>query len=107
MRRAFLEAERRRGAKIAVVDIPLLYETGAEKEVDKIVVVSAAPEVQRERVMARPGMTEEKFRAILARQLPDSEKRKRADFVVHTDRGMEAAREDVRAIVAALAEEED
>lgn len=107
MRRAFLEAERRRGAKIAVVDVPLLYETGAEKQVDKVVVVTAAPEIQRERVMARPGMTEEKFRAILARQLPDSEKRKRADFVVHTDRGMEAAREEVRAIVAALGEEEN
>ncbi len=101
-RRAFLELENARGAEIAVVDIPLLYETGAEKEVDKVVVVSASPEIQRERVLARPGMTEEKFRAILARQLPDSEKRKRADFVVHTDRGMEAAREDVRAIVAAL-----
>jgi dephospho-CoA kinase len=106
MRRDFLKAERARGAEIAVVDIPLLYETGAEKEVDKVVVVTASPETQRERVMARPGMTEDKFRAILARQLPDSEKRKRADFVVCTDRGMEAARHDVRAIVAALREEE-
>jgi len=106
-RRAFAAAERERGAKIVVVDIPLLFETGAEKEVDKIVVVTASAEVQRERVMARPGMTEEKFRAILARQLPDSEKRKRADFIVHTDRGMEAAHEEVRAIVAALREEEN
>ncbi len=107
MRREFIKAERARGAKIAVVDIPLLYETGAEKEVDKVVVVSASADIQRERVMARPGMTEEKFRAILARQLPDSEKRKRADFVVRTDLGMEAARQDVRAIVAALRREED
>ena len=107
MRRAFVEAARARGAQIVVVDIPLLYETGAEKEFDKVVVVSAAAELQRERVMARPGMTEEKFRAILARQLPDSEKRKRADYVVHTDRGMEAARQEVRAIVAALRKEEN
>ena len=104
-RRAFVAAERERGAGIAVVDIPLLYETGAEKEVDKVVVVTASAEVQRERVLARPGMTEEKFRAILARQLPDSEKRRRADFLVHTDEGMEAARAEVRAIVAALRQE--
>jgi len=107
MRRDFINAERARGAEIAVVDIPLLYETGAEKEVDKVVVVTASPETQRERVMARPGMTEEKFRAILGRQLPDSEKRKRADFIVRTDLGMEAARQDVRAIVAALREEKN
>ncbi len=105
LRRAFLAAERERGAQISVVDIPLLYETGAEKEVDRVVVVTAAPEIQRERVLARPGMTEEKFGAILARQLPDSEKRRRADFVVHTDRGLEAARAEVRAIIAALRQE--
>jgi len=107
MRRAFVAAERDRGAVIAVVDIPLLYETGAEKEVDKVVVVTASAGAQRERVLARPGMTEAKFRAILGRQLPDSEKRRRADFIVHTDRGMEAAREEVRAIVAALRQEEN
>ena len=107
LRRNFLATERERGAKICVVDIPLLYETGAEKEVDKVVVVTAAPEIQRERVLARPGMTEEKFGAILARQLPDSQKRERADFVVHTDRGLEAARAEVRAIIAALRQEKD
>ncbi len=107
LRRAFLAAERERGAEISVVDIPLLYETGAEKEVDKVVVVTAAPEIQRERVLARPGMTEEKFGAILARQLPDSQKRRRADFVVHTDRGLDAARAEVRAIVAALRQEKN
>jgi dephospho-CoA kinase len=106
-RRAFVAAARERGAEIVVVDIPLLFEAGAEKEVDKIVVVTASSDVQRERVMARPGMTEEKFHAILARQLPDLEKRRRADFIVHTDRGMEAAREEVRAIVAALRKEEN
>ena len=105
MRRIFVEAEKERAAKIVVFDVPLLYETGGEKEVDKVVVVTAAAELQRERVMARPGMTDEKFRAILARQLSDSEKRQRADFIVHTDRGMEAAREEVRAIVAALCKE--
>jgi dephospho-CoA kinase len=105
LRRAFLAAERERGAAISVVDVPLLYETGAEKAVDKIVVVTASPEIQRERVLARPGMTEEKFSAILARQLPDSQKRERADFVVHTDRGLEAARAEVRAIIAALRQE--
>lgn len=105
LRRAFLAAERERGAAISLVDIPLLYETGAEKEVDKVVVVTASPEIQRERVLARPGMTEAKFGAILARQLPDLQKRRRADFVVHTDRGMEAAREEVRAIIAALRQE--
>jgi dephospho-CoA kinase len=107
MRRPFVEAEEMRGGKLVVFDIPLLYETGTEKEVDKVVVVTASAELQRERVMARPGMTDEKFRAILVRQLPDSEKRKRADFVVHTDRGMEAAREEVRAIVAALRKEKN
>jgi dephospho-CoA kinase len=106
MRRVFVEAERERGGKIVVFDVPLLYETAGEKEVDKVVVVTASAELQRERVMARSGMTDEKFRAILARQLPDSEKRRRADFVVHTDRGMEAARQEVRAIVAALREED-
>jgi len=107
LRRAFLAAERERGAAISVVDVPLLYETGAEKAVDKIVVVTASPEIQRERVLARPGMTEEKFSAMLARQLPDSQKRERADFVVHTDRGLEAAREEVRAIIAALRQEKN
>ena len=106
MRRVFVEAERERGGKIVVFDVPLLYETGGEKEVDKVVVVTASAELQRERVMARSGMTDEKFSAILARQLPDSEKRKRADFIVHTDRGMETARQEVRAIVAALREED-
>jgi len=107
MRKPFVEAEKNRGGKVVVFDIPLLFETGAEKEVDKVVVVTASAELQHERVMARPGMTEEKFQAILARQLPDSEKRRRADFVVHTDRGLEAARQEVRAIISALRKEEN
>ena len=82
--RAFLAAARRRRARIAVLDIPLLYESGAERSVDAVIVVSAPRQIQRQRVMARPGMTEEKFRAIVARQVPDTEKRRRADYVVLT-----------------------
>jgi dephospho-CoA kinase len=82
--RAFLAAARRRRAPIAVLDIPLLYESGGEKSVDAVIVVSAPKQIQRQRVMARPGMTEEKFRAIVARQVPDTEKRRRADYVVLT-----------------------
>ncbi len=101
-RDAFLAEHARRGEKLVVYDVPLLFETGAEKTVDAIVVVSAAEDVQKARVLARPGMTQEKFEAILAKQVPDSEKRARADFIVRTDRGLAAAREDVRAILEAL-----
>lgn len=101
-RRAFVEKARLSGAKIALVDIPLLFEAGNGEGIDKVVVVSAPPEVQKARVLAREGMTEEKFRAILARQMPDAEKRKRADFVIDTSKGFDAAREDVRAILREL-----
>jgi dephospho-CoA kinase len=101
-RRAFIEKARISGAKIALVDIPLLFETGNGEGIDKIVVVSAPYEVQKARVLAREGMTEEKFKAILARQMPDAEKRKRADFVIDTSKGFAAAREDVRAILREL-----
>jgi len=100
--RLLAEAEAR-GEKVAVLDIPLLFETGGEKRVDAVVVVSAPPEVQRSRVLERPGMTVEKLEAILAKQMPDEEKRRRADFVVDTSRGFEAARADVRAILDAVA----
>ena len=82
--RAFLAAARRQRARIAVLDIPLLYESGGDKSVDAVIVVSAPKQIQRQRVMARPGMTDEKFRAILGRQVPDAEKRRRADYVVAT-----------------------
>ncbi len=98
----FLERHRRAGAPLAVLDIPLLFETGGRNRVDKVLVVTAPAELQRERVLARSGMTEEKFRAILAKQVPDAEKRSQADFVVDTGSGLEAAREAVAAIVAQL-----
>ena len=96
------EAEAR-GEKVAVLDIPLLFETGGEERVDAVVVVSAPPEVQRSRALERPGMTVDKLDAILAKQMPDEEKRRRADFVVDTSRGFEAARTGVRAILKAIA----
>lgn len=99
---AFLKKAETRGDKLVVLDIPLLFETGGKKRVDKIIVVTAPASVQRERVLARDGMTEEKFEAILARQVPDSEKREKADFVIDTSLGLEGARERVREIIASL-----
>ena len=98
----FLARARASGAPIAVLDIPLLFETSGTGRVDKVVVVTAPAEVQRQRVLARTGMTEEKFRAILARQVPDAEKRRLAEFIVDSSQGMEAARDQVRAIIDAL-----
>ncbi|AYM06735.1 dephospho-CoA kinase [Agrobacterium radiobacter] len=102
---AFLAAARKDDRQFALLDIPLLFETGAESRVDKVVVVSCAPEIQRERVLSRPGMTEEKFEMILARQTPDAEKRRRADFIVDSGSGVEAARDQVREILQKLAAE--
>jgi dephospho-CoA kinase len=99
---AFLDAARKAGHAFAVLDIPLLFETGRDTDVDAVVVASAPQDVQNARVFARPGMTGEKFAAILARQLPDSEKRRRADFVVDTSQGLEAALEQVRNIADRL-----
>jgi dephospho-CoA kinase len=92
-----------RGARVAVLDIPLLFETGADARVDAVVVVSAPPDVQRARALQRPGMTEAKLDAILQNQMPDSEKRARAHFVVDSSRGVDSARAQVRGILRAVA----
>ncbi|MER8640463.1 dephospho-CoA kinase [Mesorhizobium sp. M1365] len=99
---AFLAEHRAAGAPLAVLDIPLLFETGGRNRVDKVVVVTAPPEVQRARVLARPGMNKEKLASILARQVPDTEKRRRADFVIDTGQGFDATRAAVKAIIAEL-----
>jgi dephospho-CoA kinase len=95
----FLADAERAGAALAVLDIPLLFETGADRRVDAVVVVTAPAEVQRARAFQRAEMTDAKFQALLARQLPDAEKRRRADFVVDTSGGFDSARAQVRAIV--------
>lgn len=100
-REAFLAANA--GAPIVLLDIPLLFEAGGSEQVDRIVVVSAPADIQRERVLARPGMTEEKLERILARQLPDSDKRARADFVIPTGGSLDETRRAVRRILACLA----
>jgi dephospho-CoA kinase len=99
---AFLRRATVGGAALVVLDIPLLYETGAQSRLDKVLVVTADPDVQRDRVLARPGMSEEKFHAILARQTPDTEKRHRADYVINTSLGLDFARAEVRKIIARL-----
>ncbi|MBZ9989678.1 dephospho-CoA kinase [Mesorhizobium sp. BH1-1-5] len=99
---AFLAKHRAAGAPLAVLDIPLLFETGGRGRVDKVVVVTAPPEIQRARVFARPGMSEEKFASILAKQVPDAEKRRQADFIIDTGHGFEAARKAVEAVIGEL-----
>jgi dephospho-CoA kinase len=95
----FLSDAEKSGAPVAVLDVPLLYETGGESRVDAVVVVTTAPDVQRERILARDNMTADKLEAILARQLPDAEKRKRADFIVDTSHGLEPVRQRIREIL--------
>ena len=99
-RQKFLQAAEQSGAPVVVMDIPLLFETGGEKRVDAVVVVTTTPENQRERILARGTMTKEALDAILARQLPDAEKRKRADFVVDTSHGLDPVRAAIRDILA-------
>lgn len=99
MRAAFLTKAKEDGAKAVVFDVPLLFETGGEAKVDAAVVVTAPFEVQRERVMARFGMTTDLFEMILSKQMPDAEKRQRADYIIHTDQGLDAARDQVSEIL--------
>jgi dephospho-CoA kinase len=98
-RQKFLHDAEQSGAPVAVVDVPLLFETGGEKRVDAVVVVTTTPEIQRQRILARPNMTDEKLDAILARQMPDAEKRKRAHFVVDTSHGLDPVRARIRDIL--------
>jgi dephospho-CoA kinase len=102
-REAFLDTAAQKGIAVAVCDIPLLFETGDPADFDAVIVVSAPAEVQRQRVMARPGMTAPAFQRILSRQMPDAGKRARADYVIDTSLGIEAARQQVRAVLAELA----
>ena len=99
-REAFLREHR--GAPAVLFDIPLLFETGGDARVDTVVVVSCAPQTQAARVLARPGMSEEKFRFVLSQQVPDADKRARANFVISTENGFEDAREQVRDVLSSL-----
>ena len=103
-RRKFLEDAEAHGADIVVFDIPLLFETGGEQNMDAVVVASAPSHIQRQRVLARPGMTQEKFDHLHSRQMPDEEKRAKAHFVVVTDKGLEHAFEQVKMILTVLRE---
>lgn len=103
--KAFLDEQRALGKKVVVLDIPLLFETGANRRVDKIVVVSCEPGVQRQRVLSRPGMTPQKFELILSRQTPDAEKRARADYVIDTGHGIDMARSQVKTLLRELGEQ--
>jgi dephospho-CoA kinase len=98
-RQKFLRDAEQSGAPVAVIDVPLLFETGGEKRVDAVVVVTTTAELQRKRILARPNMTEEKLQAILVRQMPDAEKRKRAHFVVDTSHGLDPVRARIRDIL--------
>lgn len=98
-RQKFLADAEQSGARVAVVDVPLLFETGGEKRVDAVVVVTTTPELQRQRILSRPNMTDEKLDAILARQMPDAEKRRRANFVVDTSHGLDPVRARIRDIL--------
>lgn len=101
-REAFVEEQRGAGQKLVVLDIPLLFEGNGQKTVDKVVVVSCGDDLQKQRVMKRPGMTEEKFQAILARQLPDAQKRARADYVVDTSGSFDQTRRQIDKIIDEL-----
>ena len=99
---AFIEQAKAAGQPLVVLDIPLLYETGGNLRCDKVAVVSAPAEIQRQRVLARRQMSEAEFAAVLAKQMPDSEKRRRADFIIDSSRSLDEARQQVRDIIIAL-----
>lgn len=99
---SFLDAARREGAQLAVLDIPLLFETGRERDVDKVIVVSTTPEIQRDRALKRPGMTAEKLEFILSKQLPDAEKRARANYVIDTSISIADSQRQVDSILTEL-----
>ncbi|MAC38067.1 MAG: dephospho-CoA kinase [Oceanicaulis sp.] len=101
-RQHFLDAARNDGADIAILDVPLLFETGGHEHVDAVIAVHAPHDVRRERVLQRPGMTEDKLAAIIARQTPDSVKLEKADYIVETSGGFDDARQQVGKIIAAL-----
>ena len=105
-RAAFLDAAATDGAELVVLDIPLLFETGADRDVDATLVVTASPEEQRRRVLSRPGMTEASLAALLSRQMPDAEKRDRADHVIET-RSLDQTRADVRRLLQELRKSAD
>jgi len=102
-RDAFISEAQARGARVVLLDVPLLFETGGERHCDAVVVVSAPLDMQRSRAFERPGMTEEKFAALVGKQVPDAEKRRRADFIVDTSQSFDHAREQVRDILQAIA----
>jgi len=102
LQKAFRDAARTAGADLVVLDVPLLFETGGDTRVDAVAVVTAPPEIQRERVLAREGMSVERMAALLAQQTPDAEKRAQADFVIDTSLGLEPARRQVAEIVAVM-----
>ncbi len=101
--RAFLAGAKAGKAPVVVLDIPLLFETGGERRVDAVAVVTTTPDIQRERILARPNMTPDKLAAVLARQMPDAEKRRRADFIVDTSHGLGPVRQQIGEILAKVA----
>lgn len=102
MRTQAIQRAEAQGVKIMVFDVPLLFETGGDKKLDKTIVVSASAKTQKQRVLARSGMSAEKFKLILSRQMPDADKRKRADYIIITDKGLDFARQQVQNIMSDL-----
>lgn len=107
MRAQAVKKAEQQGKKVMVFDVPLLFETGGDKKLDKTIVVSANLRAQKERVLARPGMTKEKFKLILSRQMPDKEKQNRADYIILTDKGLDFAKQQVQNIMSDLLKQSD